>query len=267
MDSIFGIGLPELFFIAILALIILGPERLPGTLREIAKAWGYIRNLGRELTEQFGDEFKALEDLNPRKILNEMADEELAKDLGLKKPGPAQKKPATTTPAKTTAAKTTPAKPTPAKTTTAKTTPAKTATAETATATETPAATSDAANPSEVAQRETNQPADEAAPTKQTGATAAAASPPALAPEETASDPAKVAEEPEHKILPPPTTEATTGPAQATPKQAPPTESKEKPKDAAANGDGEATALEKQPLVSTSAVNANGVVEPTESAE
>jgi sec-independent protein translocase protein TatB len=81
MDSIFGIGLPELFFIAILSLIILGPERLPGTLRQVAKGWGYLRNLGRELTSQFSEEFKDLQDLNPRKLLNDLADEELAKDL------------------------------------------------------------------------------------------------------------------------------------------------------------------------------------------
>ncbi len=120
MDSFFGIGLPELFFIAVLALIFLGPERLPSTLRQIAKAWGYMRNLGRELTSQFSEEFKALEDLNPRKILNEMADEEMAKDLGIKQANKPAAKPAakTTTPA----AKTTTTK------TAAKTTAAKTAT-------------------------------------------------------------------------------------------------------------------------------------------
>lgn len=93
MDNFLGIGLPELFFIAVIALIILGPERLPSTLRQVAKAWGYVRNLGHELTSQFSEEFKALEDLDPRKILNEIADEELAKDLNLKLPG---RKPTTT---------------------------------------------------------------------------------------------------------------------------------------------------------------------------
>lgn len=102
MDSILGIGLPELIFIAILALIFLGPERLPGTLRQIARAWGYARNLGRELTAQFSEEFKDLEDLNPRKLLNDLADEELAKDLkslnaNSKKPTTATKAISTTT--------------------------------------------------------------------------------------------------------------------------------------------------------------------------
>ncbi len=141
MDSFFGIGIAELFFIAVLALIVLGPERLPSTLRQIAKWWGYARNLGRELTSQFGEEFKALEDLNPRKILNEMADEELAKELNLKPSATARTttnkttiKPASNTTTKSTAAK--PAtKPAPksttttAKTTTAKSTPAKPSTA------------------------------------------------------------------------------------------------------------------------------------------
>jgi sec-independent protein translocase protein TatB len=125
MDSIFGIGLPELFFIAILSLIILGPERLPGTLRQVAKAWGYTRNLGRELTAQFSEEFKDLQDLDPRKLLNELADEELAKDIkslndGMKKSTPASKAVSTTTKPSSTAAKSSTAKSTTAKSSTAK---------------------------------------------------------------------------------------------------------------------------------------------------
>jgi hypothetical protein len=135
----------------------LGPERLPSTLRQIAKYWGYARNLGRELTSQFSEEFKALEDLNPRKILNEMADEELAKDLNIKnvattkKPTPktttsAAKsttvtKPATSTnkPAATTKS-TTAKSPTTAKSTaTAKTTGGKAATTKRETAEQAPA--------------------------------------------------------------------------------------------------------------------------------
>ncbi len=103
MDSIFGIGLPELFFIAVIALVILGPERLPGTFREIAKYWGYLRNLSLELTSQFSEEFKALEELNPKKLLNEIADEEMAKEA---KGKGTTAKPATTKPAVTAAAKT-----------------------------------------------------------------------------------------------------------------------------------------------------------------
>jgi sec-independent protein translocase protein TatB len=84
MESFFGIGLPELFVIAILALIILGPERLPGAIREVAKVFRYVRNLTTELSSQFGEEFKALEDLNPQKLLRELTEdpEETAKAKG-----------------------------------------------------------------------------------------------------------------------------------------------------------------------------------------
>jgi sec-independent protein translocase protein TatB len=74
MDGIFGIGPLELFFIAVIALIVLGPERLPSALREITKTIRRVREVTNEFTSQFGDELKALDDINPRKILSEMTD-------------------------------------------------------------------------------------------------------------------------------------------------------------------------------------------------
>lgn len=74
MDGIFGIGPLELFFIAIIALIVLGPERLPSALREVARTIRRLRELTNEFTSQFGDELKALDEINPRKILSEMTD-------------------------------------------------------------------------------------------------------------------------------------------------------------------------------------------------
>ncbi len=129
MESFFGIGVAELFFIAIVALIVLGPERLPSTLREIAKYWGYVRNLSRELMSQFSDELEALDEINPRKIFNEITQQPYDVKEIKAKPGVTAKttaaKPVTTpkpaTPAKTVAA----TKPTPATSTasTAKTKP------------------------------------------------------------------------------------------------------------------------------------------------
>ena len=75
MDNVFGIGLAELFFIAVIALVVLGPKRLPETIRQVVRAWGYVRNLSRELMAQFNEEFKALEEMNPRALLKELADE------------------------------------------------------------------------------------------------------------------------------------------------------------------------------------------------
>ena len=72
MNSFFGIGLPELIFIAILALIVLGPERLPGVLRQMAQYFRQIRALTQEVTSQFSEELKAFDDINPAKIMNEV---------------------------------------------------------------------------------------------------------------------------------------------------------------------------------------------------
>jgi sec-independent protein translocase protein TatB len=104
MDGFLGIGLGELFFIAIIALIVLGPERLPSTLREIAKYWGYIRNLSSELMAQFSDELNALDEINPRKIFNEMANPtQEVKESKPKATTPAATTPKPVTPAKTVA--------------------------------------------------------------------------------------------------------------------------------------------------------------------
>ena len=72
MNSIFGIGPLELFFIAIIALVILGPERLPGVIREGMKYYRTLRNMSGDLTSQFSEELKALDEINPQKIMNEM---------------------------------------------------------------------------------------------------------------------------------------------------------------------------------------------------
>jgi sec-independent protein translocase protein TatB len=112
MDGFFGIGILELFLIAILALIVLGPERLPGVMREGARYIRMLRKMTNEFTSQFSDELQALDELNPRKIFNEMTDPnrpepgekpkpQPGKPPAPKTPATAQAKPkTTTTPAK-----------------------------------------------------------------------------------------------------------------------------------------------------------------------
>jgi sec-independent protein translocase protein TatB len=136
MDSFFGIGLGELFFIAIIALVVLGPERLPGAIREVAKFMRMVRGLTNDLTSQFGEEMKVLDDLNPTKILQELTlDEPANKDAA--KPSTAAAKPAATK----TATKPTPA---PAATTPR---PAAAKTAKPAASPKPPAPVADAAAP------------------------------------------------------------------------------------------------------------------------
>jgi len=146
MEGFFGIGFGELVLIAIVALIVLGPERLPSALREVAKFIRQLRNLSREFTDQFGDEFKALEDLNPRRILQD-AITSLDEEEKAKEEPKAAKKPATT--AATT--KTTATKPLTTKSTTTSTKPATTNTSAKVT-------TPKAADSSKTVARETAPP-------------------------------------------------------------------------------------------------------------
>ena len=139
MDGFFGIGLPELFMIGVIALIVLGPERLPGTIREVAKFIKQVRAIGSDLMAQFGDEFKDLQDLDPRRIINEMTDPTKPDDKKATVAKPPAK-PTTPTPAKNTTATTTTSIAKPAASTTTATTAAKATTSAANTA---PAATTE----------------------------------------------------------------------------------------------------------------------------
>jgi sec-independent protein translocase protein TatB len=74
MDSFFGIGIFELVMIAVIALLVLGPERLPGAMREVAKYMRQLRNISSEFQSQFSDELKMLDEMNPRRIINDVLD-------------------------------------------------------------------------------------------------------------------------------------------------------------------------------------------------
>ncbi len=74
MDSFFGIGIFELVMIAIIALVVMGPERLPGAMREVAKYMKQLRSISHEFQSQFSEELKMLEEIDPRRILNEAID-------------------------------------------------------------------------------------------------------------------------------------------------------------------------------------------------
>ncbi|MCS6827262.1 MAG: Sec-independent protein translocase protein TatB [Caldilinea sp.] len=74
MDSFFGIGVMELFLIAIIALIVLGPERLPGAMRTIANFMRQLREMSNEFTSQFSEEIKMLEEMDPRRIVSDALD-------------------------------------------------------------------------------------------------------------------------------------------------------------------------------------------------
>ena len=68
----FNIGLGEILFIALLALIFIGPERLPKVLRQLGEVVHTLRQVIAEFTREFGPELGPLQemrslmdDLNP----------------------------------------------------------------------------------------------------------------------------------------------------------------------------------------------------------
>ncbi len=87
--SFLGIGIPEVMLIIVLALVVLGPERLPGVAKEIVKGFFRLRNLSKDLTGQLEqelgmDELKELNDLKDIKtggLIEKWANDEL--DLNL----------------------------------------------------------------------------------------------------------------------------------------------------------------------------------------
>jgi sec-independent protein translocase protein TatB len=54
--SMFDIGSPELLIVAVVALLVLGPERLPEALRGLAGWWGRARRRIDETRQQLEDE-------------------------------------------------------------------------------------------------------------------------------------------------------------------------------------------------------------------
>jgi sec-independent protein translocase protein TatB len=85
---VFGIGLPELVVIAIVAVVVFGPDRLPEFARQAGKFMRQLRNLAQsaqtQLREELGPEYADLKlaDLDPRQairkhILEAMEDDDV----------------------------------------------------------------------------------------------------------------------------------------------------------------------------------------------
>jgi sec-independent protein translocase protein TatB len=63
--SMFGIGLPELIVILALALIVVGPDKLPDLARSVAKGILELKKTANTLKESLTEEGNPLEDLKP----------------------------------------------------------------------------------------------------------------------------------------------------------------------------------------------------------
>lgn len=83
----FGIGLPELFIVLVIALVVLGPEKLPDLARAIGKGLGEFRRATDELKQTFNDDDELRE---LKRSLNEAKNEmskmvrEETKDINVK---------------------------------------------------------------------------------------------------------------------------------------------------------------------------------------
>jgi len=58
----FGIGVPELLVIMVIALIVLGPKRLPEVAKSLGKAFAEFRRATSDLSEELNDAKRALEE-------------------------------------------------------------------------------------------------------------------------------------------------------------------------------------------------------------
>ena len=71
----FGVGLPELMVIAVVAVVVFGPEKLPDYARQAGRFVRQLRNLARsaqdQLREELGPEYADLKltDLDPRQAI------------------------------------------------------------------------------------------------------------------------------------------------------------------------------------------------------
>jgi Tat protein translocase TatB subunit len=96
----FGIGLPELLIIAALALILIGPKKLPDLAKSLGKTLGELRKATDDVKETIFEEIKPIKDEMPNKWEMEEAlkkkfmggeEEEKGKEEGKKEKGKGSK--------------------------------------------------------------------------------------------------------------------------------------------------------------------------------
>lgn len=77
----FDIGFAELLVLAVIAMVVVGPERLPGLARTVGKTVGQARRFMTNIQNQIEQEVK-LDELN-KKIMAETKELDISKDFSL----------------------------------------------------------------------------------------------------------------------------------------------------------------------------------------
>ena len=77
----FGIGLPEMIIIAVVALIFIGPDKLPGVLRSIGKGLVELKRATSDVRSTMQDEMHKIEEEIELKEIRESA-QDLSNELG-----------------------------------------------------------------------------------------------------------------------------------------------------------------------------------------
>jgi Sec-independent protein translocase protein TatA len=72
MDSIFGIGVPELIIILLLAGVIMGPQRIRQVAYTLGRITAQLQRVSKEFTRQLNAELDSLEDDSVRETLNDV---------------------------------------------------------------------------------------------------------------------------------------------------------------------------------------------------
>jgi sec-independent protein translocase protein TatB len=72
MDSIFGIGIPELVVVLLLAGLIMGPQRIRQVALTLGRITGQLQKVSREFTRQLNAELDALDDGSLRNTMDDV---------------------------------------------------------------------------------------------------------------------------------------------------------------------------------------------------
>ena len=78
--NIFGVGLPEVTVILVLALLIFGPKKLPELGKQLGKTLQSLKNASNEFQNELNKAVNEPENTNPNKIFEKNEPENTKKD-------------------------------------------------------------------------------------------------------------------------------------------------------------------------------------------